>query len=875
MSDGGYVRCLAVAIAGLVLALPCAGTGPDIADRCDLTSAASRSAHGVTMPEASALSVAVRVGARVLSVGGVRLRAGQSLTARMAPLSGSGTLVVRLATPPDDYGKRQCLRVDVDGRAVCFSRDVDPGGGSWRSLFAPVAESAGAHLVRVTADKGAGAPTIVSCLSLLPSNPRTPDSVRARMAVALLSSQQIGYGMDDAEITRLNALIPHAPLLDPQVAVLYNFSSRKPKENATEIRRLADLARRTGIPLRIAFQFHWAGIPSGVPDGAGGTYTDLPYQMITFSPDQNVDDADLASLLGGRYDPRFGRTIPNVWGNTPWLTFNHPRLNEFRRRRLRSALAAWWSERERLDAEGKAALLPGELSTGDETIYWAGNVDDSGFAKSHGGKARTDLSADFNPFTVRDAARDGVDLDPRDGLSLTERFWLHSNLASWQQKIVRWMSDAIPGEAIRVSPSGARYHDDLTRRNVYTEPYAMPCFPMQKISQWHPGLEVGYVLDGRSGGEYWSGATMLPWLLKEREMGRIALPNLECTGCDDGQLLACLRAAYACGARYATLYNWSYRSNITELLSAFARTLVAPALVLDAPASGGTATRRVWIGPADAFGTNRVTVTVARGSGRFRVRVHEVDAPLGRDVGVWVSVPSGPPRELSVDLPSLFSVVPGGRYEVVVEIAPDSDLAFAASADGQLAVRIEADVAQERARSLAIADPVDAMDLLDSVAWAHSHGARTDAAAEALAEARRLLDEGHSRDAYRAGIRAEQLSLPATFDVLAPGAQLGPLPVRVRFRSGTVRVRVLKLFRRGVDLAVTSPVAQVVTASWGGERVSTSVRPGAPMQIGLVARHAAPPRSGVTSPRKASAAGLRPRPPASSTPVRRLKAHRG
>src|SRR5205823_6527101 len=150
---------------------------------------------------------------------------------------------------------------------------------------------------------------------------------------------------------------------------------------------------------------------------------------------------------------------------------------------------------------------------------------------------------------------------PRDGLSYPERWWLHQNLARQQQRLVRWIFDALPAEPIQAGPN-PRFAEDLARRNIFTEPYAMPLFPLNEVNSAHPGLELGYVSDGRSGGEYWSGAAMLPWLLKERERGRIALPNLECSGATNDELLTCLRAAYACGARFATLYNWSQQPAI-------------------------------------------------------------------------------------------------------------------------------------------------------------------------------------------------------------------------------------------------------------------------------------------------------------------------
>src|SRR2546423_15570650 len=107
---------------------------------------------------------------------------------------------------------------------------------------------------------------------------------------------------------------------------------------------------------------------------------------------------------------------------------------------------------------------------------------------------------------------------------------------------------------------------------------------MKDVNSARPGLELGYVADGRSGGEYSSGAAMLPWLLKERERGRMALPDLDCGAAEsDEEVIACLRAAYACGARFATLRNWSKRTNFPRSVSRFAQSLVMPATVFFIP----------------------------------------------------------------------------------------------------------------------------------------------------------------------------------------------------------------------------------------------------------------------------------------------------
>jgi hypothetical protein len=795
------------------------------------------------------------IGTLLLPAAGVRLEPGGSVRARLNTENGgarSVSLLITLATSPRDYGRRQAYRVRVDGQEVYSASEHDAGGGFTRSFFLDLPEPRRAAIIEISADLSSQAPVIVSSLRcyerLASPDPKSKiQNPKSKMALALLTPKGFGYSLDAATMREAYLKLPRSPYLERQLAVLYNFCVRSAAENAAEINRLAGLAAETGIPLRIAFQFHWGGIPRGVPDGAGGAFTDLPYQQITYDPDDRVDDPGLAALMGDRYDVRFGLSIPNVWSNTPWLTFNHPRLNQFRRIRLTYALAAWRAARERLKAAGKGNLLPPELSTGEETIYWAKGVEDKKYTELNGGKPRAHLMADFNPFVVADAQRDRVNLDPRDGLDYTERWWLHQNLGRWQQKIIDWMQEALPAEPVMSGRPQPIFAADLVRRNLYTEPYAMPCYPMKEVSAFHPGLEVGFVRDGRSGGEYWSGAAMLPWLLKERERGRIALPNLECTGANDEQLVACLRAAYACGARFATLYNWHYRSNIADLLKAFTDSIEGNLrftiydLRLE-PAIENPKSRiensREYVAPPGAFGVNRIDLFPVPGFTRpvpVRVTLRDADPARADSVSVTTTLtPSSSSLTPSVVyLPTLFPQEPGRRYALTVESAGAPSPNLLPASAGRFAARLTADIAFERARSLAIEDWQDAADLLSSLRERHAHSDQSRYAKEALEEAERLFSANRPQDAYRAAIRAEQLSLPAASDLPTPGGRLAPYWITVLCPAGPVRAVITTYADRMAVVSIRSAVTQTVTVRWGGFETTAALSPDIPAEITL------------------------------------------
>ncbi len=861
--------------------------GTDALDAVDLSDAADLRRHGARLIRAEPSRGFAVFGQVRESLSGIALRPGgvvyltlTTATAQRMPVSpspGRTAFALRFVTDPAHHGKPRTWSVDVDGVETAICTEVDPGAGAGRTCFVE-AETVGPRAtLRIRAGWRNAFPIVLSHVRSYerPTDPgANPVTEREyRMGLALLTSQGHGFSITADEVARIKGLIPTDPYIAPSAAVLYNLAKKDVAEHARAIGVVADLAHAARLPIRIAPQMHWAGIPSGVPDGAGGTFTDVPYQQITWDEADQIDDPGLKPLLGERYDVRYGLSVPNRWSNTPWLTFNHPRLNQYRRACLRQYVAAWLTVRERLARWGIPHLLPGELSTGEETVYWAKGVDDSAYTEANGGKPRTALLADFNPFVVAAAMADRINLDPRDGLDRNERWWLHQNLSRWQQTIVDWMLEALPPDPIRIYGDRIGMADDLIRRNVYTEPYAMPVFPMRGVNPLRPGLEVGYVREGRSGGEYWSGATMLPWLIKERERGRIALPNLECTGADDGQLVACLQAAYSHGARFATLYNWHHRQNVRDLLRQFADSIRTPPGMAWAPAASGsgaaTAERTYRAGPA-AFGVNAITCHLVAQTPRLhpgptekpqtgtssgpsaiapspegiRVSIRSLDAKPEQSVTVTVLEP---PRADSADgsaarstitaiLPTMFHQSPGSQYVVSVVVPEGSGWTAATADDGQAAITVGSDLRYERWRSFAVADWQDAADIIEAVRRKSTGDSSNHHSAEWLAAATAHLTARRPRKAYAAAVKAEQLLYPCTFVVAEPGAELKPFPIAVECPDERVQVTIVALTPETASLRVSSTARNRVTIRFGSVRTTVDLTAGLPVVVDIDAR---------------------------------------
>ncbi len=821
----------------------CRAEESSIVDNVRFESSSSRTSHRVIGTNCTYVQNAVILGTTLTPISGARIVQGGNVTARLStpelkPLS----LLITISTNPANVGKKQIFHVKIDGKKALIVSDSDPGGGTARSFFLPLIPTTRSTSIEIIVDKQSAIPIIVSSLRLYSGlGNALPGSRNARMEVAVVSPKEDGFGLDKDILRSISSDIPLSPYIAGQAAVLYNFSIRTAQENNAEINRLVSLSEAANVPLRFAFQFHKGGLPKGVPDGAGNTFLDLPYQQVTFDTDNTVEDANLKSLMGDHYDKRYGLTIPNHNSNLPSLTFNHPRLNQLRKIRFTQTLTAWREARERLIQDGKAGLLPPDLSTGDETIYWAQGVDDRGYTKING-KPRENLMADFNPFVVADALKEGVNLDPRDGLNLQERNWLHLNLARQQQRIVDWMFDTLPPTPIRIIDKKPLFVNDIPRRNLFTEPYAMPLFPLNALGTGHPGLELGYVVNGRSGGKYSSAAMMLPWLLKERERGRIALPNLECSGINDAQLLATIRAAYACGARYVTLYNSKDRP-VKRILTEFAKSIEKPEGVQWPPAAEITSNApdinrkysRDFQPNVESFGANSIILYPRVGSEIVPITVAIRDEDPGSTN--FMSVTATP--NLQKDgtwrllLPTLYAVSPEKHYRISIASVDLTPLSLLVAKDGSFASQIVADIANERSRSWAIEEWQDTVDLLDSLHFIHAGAVQSFFARDALQEAETLFAKNQPAQAYIAGIRAEQLSLPASYLLPAGTNRMTPYYFNITAPLAPVRARIITYSPEIATVTVQSAVDQKVTLNWGKMTTSANLTANIPVEVTL------------------------------------------
>ena len=332
--------------------------------------------------------------------------------------------------------------------------------------------------------------------------------------------------------------------VQPGLLAIVGYANPDSDAVAAKVRAYARLAQRHQVPWVLQFSSWWADTPLRVPDGAGGFFGDIPYQQIGYSRFDTYDDPGLKAFMDaqspGTYSPHYGLTVPNLWSNTPWLTMSNERLNTFKTDCLRKAVAVVNQIRS-----GPGGGLLQALVTDDEPIYWTRSTDwlDQGYSQVNGGVRRSDLMLDFNPAVVRAAARDGVKLDPADGLGSQERQWLHDNNARYVALICKTIHDRLEAPAAG-SP-------DL-RQRIYNYLLAQPIYPLDDYG--HPGWEIGMVPGAAVGLE----AGDERYFARARELGPLANSDFECANPTAETVLsweANFRAWHDVGCSFVQLCN--------------------------------------------------------------------------------------------------------------------------------------------------------------------------------------------------------------------------------------------------------------------------------------------------------------------------------
>ncbi len=321
----------------------------------------------------------------------------------------------------------------------------------------------------------------------------------------------------------------------PALCVDYHYAHRDAARTKADFETYGRLVAKHDLRLQLSLSATWAGTP-------GQPWRGPEYQQIVYSKTDRTWDKGIRSL-GPPYDRdvHYGFSYPNMWSNCPWLSVTHPALRAFKRERLRQAATLL-----KHVARDRLTLLMGD----NEPAYWGYQMwfPDAPYATINGGARRLYPIADVGPTPVAAAKRDGVTLDPTDGLDQTERAWLARHLSESLQDSYDVLTDVLGPDA-----------------PIYVQVMACAWYP--RDNPFRPGFEIGLLKGGpkpglesnvlrrRPGMPEWGQADDRPYFERAINLGPAAQVNHETCMSRPDELREALQIGYAFGLTNYVFYN--------------------------------------------------------------------------------------------------------------------------------------------------------------------------------------------------------------------------------------------------------------------------------------------------------------------------------
>ncbi|GEM_PF-1494940 len=442
-----------------------------------------------------------------------------------APTSGTWTLEVQEVNDERRNGDRTLYRVLVDGKSVHLRDFVDDGPGLM-TYFVDV-PATGKPTARVTLRDTSGYGMRIRSLRVYDDFETYCEQNRFMLPMLICPRYtRFDAAKHSEEIDRWIKVFEQAGARDCiGFAVDFAYLQKGPAAMRDLAESLGKLVLAKNVPFVPGFPTTWSFTPLHTPDGNGKTFGAIEYQQIAWSEFDNYHDPGLKEYMDsckpGWYDVRYGLTTPNHWSNTPWLTMNNPRLNDARTKGIANAieeLNPWLLKMEQAGMGGNLIGMIGE----DEPVYWTKIVDvfEDGYGRVNNGVPRIDMLVDFNWGVICDAAKDGVTLDPSDGLDDREKMWLHLNPAKFNRMLSRTMRESIRKEAIVVEGDRIEFPKDDRGASNYVYWVGGKGYPLD--DRFHPIWEQAVYPEAGVG----LGGNPKDYL-RARELGRVACSDYE------------------------------------------------------------------------------------------------------------------------------------------------------------------------------------------------------------------------------------------------------------------------------------------------------------------------------------------------------------
>ncbi len=243
-------------------------------------------------------------------------------------------------------------------------------------------------------------------------------------------------------------------------------------EAAATLKDYLTAAEQTGTKLQIMSAMYWSNSPYS-PDGLGGNFSDLKYSQVTYNSKLNV----------------YGASTPNVYSNTQWVTTGSSVLNNAAVSKIHAFFSSFAENLAFMRARGA------QTQAIDLVMEWG--VCFKGFGTTTGyGDYDTMDGADFHPELVEAAAKDGVTLNPKDGLSKAEKRWLTDWHAAYNQMLADAYIQAMGHDAVLVEGDSIDLPDTQTIDHIFSHNVQWinqtPSWGDLTISGWQSGVGDGF-----------------------------------------------------------------------------------------------------------------------------------------------------------------------------------------------------------------------------------------------------------------------------------------------------------------------------------------------------------------------------------------------
>ncbi len=411
---------------------------------------------------AERVTLSVRAGACGYAAEALSLSAGMRLC--VCPQVGENDGILELRELHQREDAAFAYRLEFNGRLLYF-RSYEPLANAPVSVFVRLPAGAKGTL-QLTVETGT-----VRLIEAILHPAAVLDTPEEPMGAGFFTPRLTGDREKDRTLlAELKACIPTGRHLYPLVSFEIPYMNRSDEEFTQLVSYRVGLCREAGLPLYLNLNSWWGGTPGG-PDGQGGLFGDMPYQQVV-------------------YDPETGRrtlSVPNMWSNTPWLTMNHPVLNEARHKRLQRCMQLL---RRVIAAERAVGEMPPvSVFLDNEPTYWAA------FAYTK----NADTGGDVSVAVQEAAARDGITFPEKGPFSPAQREWLLNNLNTYIHGLASAGLEESQKPIAVVKDGQMLPPDRYLPENTYTHVFPFAVYPYMDFR--HPQWETHVTPAARLGME--------------------------------------------------------------------------------------------------------------------------------------------------------------------------------------------------------------------------------------------------------------------------------------------------------------------------------------------------------------------------------------